>query len=134
MRIEGFERPILEQKVKEASEEKKVGPGRQGQEAQGRHEQSPRPDRPKGLQKGELERLREEVVRLQELLRERIREFLERHDLSLRYQLDRETGLVIAELIERGTGEVIRQVPSEEALRLREILGKASTTPEGGGK
>jgi uncharacterized FlaG/YvyC family protein len=70
----------------------------------------------------DLEKLTEELKRLRENLQERIREFLERNDLSLRYLLDQKTGTLLAQLVERKSGKVIRQIPSEEALRIKEIL------------
>ena len=89
----------------------------------------------KRLQRGELERLKNEVQRLQELLREKIREFLERHDLTIRYLIHRPTKSVVTQLIERKSGKVIKQIPSEEALRLKakfaELTGKSQGEDEG---
>lgn len=84
------------------------------------------------LEPGELERLKKEISRLQELLKEKIKEFLERHDLLLRYILDQETRSVVTQIIERKSGEVIRQIPSEEALRLKEIIEELLEGTEGG--
>jgi len=70
----------------------------------------------------ELEQLTEELKRLREKVQERVREFLERNDLSLRYLIDHKTQTLLAQLVERKSGKVIRQIPSEEALRIKEII------------
>jgi flagellar protein FlaG len=43
-------------------------------------------------------------------------------DSELTFQLDDETGRVIARLIDRNTGEVLRQVPNKEALALAHAM------------
>jgi len=70
----------------------------------------------------ELEKLTEELKRLREKLQERMREFLERNDLSLRYLIDQKTQTLLAQLVERKSGKVIRQIPSEESLKIKEII------------
>lgn len=91
-------------------------------------QEPPKAKRPK---EGELERLKEEIQRLQELLREKIREFLESNDWSIRYRLDRDTETVITQLVEGETGEVVRQIPSEVALRIKATLAQIMKGDEG---
>ena len=84
----------------------------------------------------ELEGLKEEIQRLQELLREslreRIKEFFKRHDWTIRYTVDRDTKTVITQLVERKTGEVVRQIPSEVALRIKATMAQIMKGTEEG--
>jgi len=100
---------------------------------QGRDRNPPLQEQPKAKRskEGELERLKEEIQRLQELLREKIREFLESNDWSIRYRLDRDTKTVITQLVEGETGEVVRQIPSEVALRIKATLAQIMKGDEG---
>ena len=89
------------------------------------------PKAQEALEPGELERLKKDILRLQELLKERIQEFLERHDLVLRYLIDEDTRSVVTQLVRRKSGEVVRQIPSEESLRLKERIEEFLQTVEG---
>ena len=53
-----------------------------------------------------------------------IGETLEAFRISLNFSRDEETGAVVVRLMEEGTGEMIRQIPSEAALKLATAFGK----------
>jgi flagellar protein FlaG len=44
---------------------------------------------------------------------------------SLRFHIDEETGKTIVSVVDPSTGQVVRQIPSEEALALARHLGDA---------
>lgn len=44
--------------------------------------------------------------------------------MGLRFQVDAETGKTIVSVVDQASGEVIRQMPSEEALAVAKALGK----------
>ncbi|HHN63793.1 MAG TPA: hypothetical protein ENK09_00325 [Nitrospirae bacterium] len=44
---------------------------------------------------------------------------------SIRFEIDKELHRVIAKVIDRKTGEIIRQVPPEEAVRIAKFLLKS---------
>jgi flagellar protein FlaG len=45
-------------------------------------------------------------------------------NISLKFSRDEDTGSIVIELIDQNTGEPVRQIPSEAALRLAAALGK----------
>jgi uncharacterized FlaG/YvyC family protein len=51
-----------------------------------------------------------------------INDVLEQVNVSLRYRIDEKTEDVIVSVVNRDTGEVLRQVPPEEILRMRQRL------------
>lgn len=51
-----------------------------------------------------------------------IREFAQSIQRNLNFSLDDSTGRVVVKVTDGASGEVIRQIPSEEALRLAESL------------
>lgn len=54
---------------------------------------------------------------------------LEAAQRDLRFQLDDESGRVIVQVVEPASGEVIRQMPSEEVLRMASRLGAGEPLP-----
>lgn len=95
-----------------------------------------KPSKPQeALESGELERLKKakkEVLKLKELLRERIEGFLERYDLALRYTVDQQSRSIVTQILERRSGRLIRQIPSEEALRIKQALEEFLDQIKGG--
>jgi flagellar protein FlaG len=69
---------------------------------------------------------RKDLKKLQEDL-EKINNALIVKNIALHYSIDEETEDIVVKVIEKGSGKVIRQIPSEEVLRLRgrikELLG-----------
>lgn len=55
---------------------------------------------------------------------EEMREFVQAAQHNIQFQLDEDSGRMLVKVTERGTGEVIRQIPSEEAVRLAENLSE----------
>jgi len=53
---------------------------------------------------------------------------LKQIDSELAFQLDNATGLVVVKLIDRNTREVLRQVPSKEALAIAQALAEGGGT------
>ncbi len=49
---------------------------------------------------------------------------LEGNASSLRFSLDKDTGLVVVKVVDTGTDQVIRQIPSEEVLAISHSLEK----------
>jgi len=55
-------------------------------------------------------------------------EQLKQIDSELSFQLDNETGIVVVKLIDRNTREVLRQVPSKEALAIAQAITQGRGT------
>lgn len=55
---------------------------------------------------------------------EAIREQLAAAGAELRFETDRDTGQSVISVVDHATGTVIRQIPSEEELRLAKVLTK----------
>jgi flagellar protein FlaG len=51
---------------------------------------------------------------------------LESRSVGLQFEVDRDTDKVIVKVVDRSSGEVIRQIPSEEVVRIAKVLGKAA--------
>ncbi len=51
--------------------------------------------------------------------------FVQSVDRDIDFKVDDESGRVVINVTEKSTGEIIRQIPSEEALRLAESLSQA---------
>lgn len=56
-----------------------------------------------------------------------IQDYVEAAGRNIQFQLDDVSGRMVVTVTERGSGEVIRQMPSEEALRLAENLAEMSS-------
>lgn len=56
-----------------------------------------------------------------------IQQFVQSIQRNLNFSLDDSTGRVVVKVTDGSSGEVIRQIPSEEALRLAESLEQASS-------
>ena len=50
---------------------------------------------------------------------------LQNRSIGLRFEVDEDTDKVIVKVVERESGEVIRQIPSEEVVRIAKVLGNA---------
>src|SRR3982751_3886299 len=51
---------------------------------------------------------------------------LESRSVGLRFDIDKELGRVIVKVVDRESGDVIRQIPTEEVVRIAKVLqGKA---------
>ncbi len=50
---------------------------------------------------------------------------LQSRSVGLRFETDEETDKLIVKVVDRASGEVIRQIPSEEVVRIARVLGKA---------
>jgi flagellar protein FlaG len=48
--------------------------------------------------------------------------FMSSHDQSVRFQVDQQTGITIVHVYNTVTGEVIRQIPTEEVVRIAQYL------------
>lgn len=53
-----------------------------------------------------------------------MQDFVQATHHNIQFQLDENSGRMLVKVTERDTGEVIRQIPSEEAVRLAESLSK----------
>jgi flagellar protein FlaG len=77
------------------------------------------PDAPVATQGGK--KPPQEIPKIESVTRQ-IDSFLRSINRSLQFQLDPATGQMVATLIDAETGDVIRQVPGEEALRIAERI------------
>lgn len=59
---------------------------------------------------------------------EQIESFLRHVNTNLEFRVDEAAGQVVVSVREQATGKLIRQIPSEEALRLAERLAVRGTT------
>lgn len=57
----------------------------------------------------------------------KIQEFVEETQRGLQFSIDDDTGRIVVKVIARHSGEVIRQLPSEEALELAKRLQDAGS-------
>lgn len=55
-----------------------------------------------------------------------LNEVFEQANVSLRYRVDSATGEVIVSIVNRDTGETVRQIPTEQILRMRERMREFS--------
>lgn len=46
--------------------------------------------------------------------------------VGLHFEVDSETDKLVVKVVDRDSGEIIRQIPSEETLRIAKMLGQAS--------
>lgn len=53
-----------------------------------------------------------------------MQDFVQATHHNIQFQLDEDSGRMLVKVTERETGEVIRQIPSEEAVRLAESLSE----------
>lgn len=56
-----------------------------------------------------------------------IEKFVQSVKRNLEFSIDESSGKVVVKVIASGTGEVVRQIPSEEALKLADNLSNASS-------
>lgn len=50
---------------------------------------------------------------------------LQSRSVGLQFEVDQDTDKLIVKVVDRASGEVIRQIPSEEVVRIAKVLGKA---------
>jgi flagellar protein FlaG len=48
--------------------------------------------------------------------------FLRAHDQSLQFQVDKQTGMTIVHVYNDATGEIVRQIPTEEVVRIAQYF------------
>ncbi len=53
-----------------------------------------------------------------------INESLLNHAVGVRFEIDSETDQVVVKVVDRTSGELIRQMPSEEVLRIAKLMGR----------
>lgn len=51
---------------------------------------------------------------------------LEIRSIGIQFEIDKDTDKVIVKVIDRNSGEVIRQVPNEEVVRIAKVMGEMS--------
>ncbi|MBO9515099.1 MAG: flagellar protein FlaG [Variovorax sp.] len=56
-----------------------------------------------------------------------INESLGGQSVGVRFEVDDETDRLVVKVVDRASGELIRQIPSEEVLRIARLLGKTGT-------
>lgn len=63
---------------------------------------------------------REEIVQAVE----EVNEALTLRSVGVRFEVDSETERLVVKVVDRESGELIRQMPSEEVLRIAKVLGR----------
>jgi flagellar protein FlaG len=53
-----------------------------------------------------------------------INKALERSDQTLRFSVDHDTGITVVKVVDSGTNEVIRQIPSEEVINISRSIDR----------
>jgi flagellar protein FlaG len=81
------------------------------QQAAAKKEEEPDPDQQEALTR----------QKLQEGVKE-LREFVKPYNTSLAFSVDEESGELVVKVTDNDTGDVIRQIPSEDALKLAQAL------------
>lgn len=61
---------------------------------------------------------------------EQIERFVRTSGRSLRFRVDDDSGRVVVSVRDADTGDLIRQIPSEAALRIARALDRGETTPD----
>ena len=56
-----------------------------------------------------------------------LQDYVQNVNRSLQFEIDDSSGMVVVQVFAKDSGELIRQIPSEEALRLAEQLDDART-------
>lgn len=54
-----------------------------------------------------------------------VNDSLASRSISLQFEIDKDTDRVIVKVVDLTNGEVIRQIPSEEVIRIAKVMGKA---------
>jgi len=50
---------------------------------------------------------------------------LDSHSIGLQFEIDKDTDKLVVKVVDRVNGEVIRQIPNEEVIRIAKVMGKA---------
>lgn len=51
---------------------------------------------------------------------------LQSRAVGLRFEVDKDTDKLVVKVVDRASGEVIRQIPSEEVVRIAKVFGQTS--------
>lgn len=62
-------------------------------------------------------------VQIESAVRE-VNAAFELRSIGLQFEIDRDTDKVIVKVIDRNSGEVIRQIPNEEVVRIAKVMGE----------
>jgi len=60
-------------------------------------------------------------VQVEQAVRQ-VNESLALREVGLRFEVDKETDMVIVKVVDRASGEVIRQIPNEEVVRIAKLM------------
>lgn len=52
-----------------------------------------------------------------------VNEALALREVGLQFEVDKDTDIVIVKVVDRASGEVIRQIPNEEVVRIAKLMG-----------
>ena len=63
-------------------------------------------------------------TQVEEAVRE-VNASLQSRSVGLQFEVDEDTDKLIVKVVDRASGEVIRQIPNEEVVRIAKVLGKA---------
>ena len=77
------------------------------------------------LRKAEAEVEVEEATPVQiEMAVKSVNASLESRSISLQFEVDRDTDKLIVKVVDRSNGEVIRQIPTEEVVRIAKVMDR----------
>ncbi len=60
-------------------------------------------------------------VQVEQAVRQ-VNESLALREVGLRFEVDKETDMVVVKVVDRASGEVIRQIPNEEVVRIAKLM------------
>ena len=63
----------------------------------------------------------------QQRVQQHVQTFIAEHDQEARFSVDHDTGMTIVTIVNRASGELVRQIPTEEVVRIAQFLNAQST-------
>lgn len=67
-----------------------------------------------------------ELAAAQQRVQQHVQTFMAEHDQEARFSVDRATGMTIVQIVNRASGELVRQIPTEEVVRIAQFLNAQS--------
>jgi flagellar protein FlaG len=67
-----------------------------------------------------------ELADAQKRVQQHVQHFIAEHDQEARFSVDHATGMTIVQIVKRSSGELVRQIPTEEVVRIAQFLDAQS--------
>lgn len=68
-----------------------------------------------------------ELSAAQQRVQQHVQNFIAEHDQEAHFSVDHTTGMTIVQIVNRASGELVRQIPTEEVVRIARFLDAQST-------